>query len=114
MHPWATGRGMVSVVYIEAEGLFPPVRIKSCSCVLVSLVSFWLPRDFIAKVLWSDLFKKVNTFFFFLHKSRTIVLIKNLRHISLLLNVFDLCTKCHVDDFNIKRDIHVQKIKVEK
>ena len=37
---------------------------------------------------------------------------KNLRHGSLHLNVLNSYLKFHIHDLNIKRDIHVQKMKV--
>ena len=39
---------------------------------------------------------------------------KNLRHVSLHMNVFDPCKKCHIYNLNIRQDIHVKKIEVKK
>ena len=50
----------------------------------------------------------------FSHKMKTRAQIENLRHVSLDKNVFYTYAKYGVCRPNIKRDIHVQKIKVKK
>ena len=40
--------------------------------------------------------------------------LKHLRRVSLMENVKNTCVKSHYWEANIKRDIHVQNIKVEK
>ena len=54
----------------------------------------------------------MSQIFYFGIKTKT--QIKNLRHSSLRMNVIDLCWKFYFCDYDISRDIHVQKIKVEQ
>ena len=46
-------------------------------------------------------------------KIKTKTLIRNLRRVSLHMNVFDICSKVYHPYLNIKRDINVQKVKVK-
>ena len=60
-------------------------------------------RRFIENYTISDTFK-LQILPFFSHKMETKLLMKNLIHVSLHMNVFD----------PVRQDIHVQKIKVKK
>ena len=50
----------------------------------------------------------------FCHKIKTSPYMEKVRHSSLLMNVIDIHRKFGDHILNIKRDIHVQKIKVKK
>ena len=64
--------------------------------------------------------KTGNVFLIFLnifsrfYRKQTKTYLKNLRHSSLGSNIFIIYVKFHVCNLHNKRDIHVQKIKVQK
>ena len=58
--------------------------------------------------------KKLQKLPVFCHKIQTKAQIKNLRHASLDKDVFYTYVKSGMCRLNIKRDIHVQKIKAKK
>ena len=58
--------------------------------------------------------KKSQKLLVFKYKIQSKALTKNLRHASLDKNVFYTCLKVGICRSNMKRDIDVQKIKVEK
>ena len=52
----------------------------------------------------------IKSYSFFVDKIKTKPYIKNSRHSSLHMNVFDPCLKFHFHNLNIEWDIHVQNI----
>ena len=66
------------------------------------------------RLLFEEKVKKLQKLHVFCYKIKTRTSINNLRHASLDMNVYLKCSKFGSCRTNIKRDMHVQKIKVEK